>query len=238
MGTFSRLRYVIAANVNALLEKAEDPEKLLRALIREMEDAGEEARAASAELLAEQRHAQRRLEESGAIAGQWHTRAERAVAEGRDDLARAALMARSEAESAGESARRELAALAERITALETDTATLKQKLADAKMKLKTLVGRQRTGTSRVAVTRHPAAPAERRVQRAFGRFDRLQAQVENLEARVQSYETGGPATNAWAATAADPVIEEELERLKQRLAEAAAQPVAAPGSPATAGTE
>ena len=55
MGTFSRLRYVIAANVNALLEKAEDPGKLLRALIREMEEAGEEARAASAEVLAELR---------------------------------------------------------------------------------------------------------------------------------------------------------------------------------------
>jgi len=54
MGTFSRLRYVIAANANALIEKAEDPEKLLRALIREMEDAGEEARLASAELLAQE----------------------------------------------------------------------------------------------------------------------------------------------------------------------------------------
>ena len=56
MGSFSRLRYVIAANVNSLLEKAEDPEKLLKALIRDMEDASEDARAASAELLAEQTH--------------------------------------------------------------------------------------------------------------------------------------------------------------------------------------
>ena len=59
MGAFSRLRYVIAANVNALIEKAEDPEKLLRALIREMEDASEEARMASADLLAEQQHLER-----------------------------------------------------------------------------------------------------------------------------------------------------------------------------------
>ena len=61
MGTFSRLRYVIAANVNALIEKAEDPEKLLRALIREMEDASEEARIACAELLSEQQRLQRRI---------------------------------------------------------------------------------------------------------------------------------------------------------------------------------
>ncbi len=59
MGSFSRLRYVIAANVNSLLEKAEDPEKLLRALIRDMEDASEDARLASADLLAEQTHLQR-----------------------------------------------------------------------------------------------------------------------------------------------------------------------------------
>ena len=59
MGSFSRIRYVIAANVNSLIEKAEDPEKLLRALIREMEDASEDARMASAELLAEQQHLER-----------------------------------------------------------------------------------------------------------------------------------------------------------------------------------
>ena len=57
MGTFSRLRYVVAANVNALLEKAEDPQKMLRALIREMEEAREEARIATADLLADQKHA-------------------------------------------------------------------------------------------------------------------------------------------------------------------------------------
>ena len=96
MGTFSRLRYVIAANVNALIEKAEDPEKLLRALIREMEDASEEARMACAELLAEQQRLQRletRLSEDG---DEWQRRAENAVAQGRDDLARAALRAKTD----------------------------------------------------------------------------------------------------------------------------------------------
>jgi len=65
MGSFSRLRYVIAANVNSLLEKAEDPEKLLKALIRDMEDASEDARLASADLLAEQTHLQRLQERYG-----------------------------------------------------------------------------------------------------------------------------------------------------------------------------
>lgn len=232
MGTFSRLRYVIAANVNALLEKAEDPEKLLRALIREMEEAGDEARAASAEVLAEQRHSDRRLEELSAAVQQWQARAERAVAEGRDDVARAALVARGEAESARDAAQRERAVLGERIAALEADTATLKQKLAEAKQKLKTLAVRQSVTAPRAAASRPAASPVERRVQRAFGRFDRLQAQVENLEARVASYETGGVVASTWvSASATDPAVEEELARLKQRLAPAAAQTSANSGA-------
>ena len=122
MGTFSRLRYVIAANVNSLLEKAED--------------AAEEARAAGAELLAEQRHLDRRAEELTAEAAQWQDRAERAVAEDRDDLARAALKTRNEIEAARETVRVERQGLDERVAGLEADTATLKQKLAEAKQRL------------------------------------------------------------------------------------------------------
>ena len=96
MGTFSRLRYVVAANVNALLEKAEDPEKLLRALIREMEDASEEARVASADLLAEQQRLTRLESQLETEAAQWRQRAENAVVQDRDDLARAALKAHAE----------------------------------------------------------------------------------------------------------------------------------------------
>ena len=96
MGAFSRIRYVIAANVNSLIEKAEDPEKLLRALIREMEDASEEARAACAELLAEQQRLARLETQLDQETGQWQGRAEKAVTENRDDLARAALKAKAE----------------------------------------------------------------------------------------------------------------------------------------------
>ena len=80
MGSFSRLRYVIAANVNSLLEKAEDPEKLLRALIRDMEDASEDARLASADLLAEQAHLQRMKDRFEREIGEWEGRAEKAEA--------------------------------------------------------------------------------------------------------------------------------------------------------------
>jgi phage shock protein A len=220
MSTFSRLRYVVAANVNALIEKAEDPEKLLRALIREMEDAGEEARMACAELLAEQQRLVRTQEQLAGEASQWQKRAENAVQQGRDDLARAAIKARGEIEMRHEATLDEQKRLAERVTQMEQDMLTLKGKLAEAKSRLK---GLQVVGPAgqpgRAAAER--VTPSERKVRRAMERFDHLQAQVDNLEARVRSYDVGGPAPSAWkspAAELADPAIEAELEQLKRRL--------------------
>jgi phage shock protein A len=222
MGTFSRLRYVIAANVNSLIEKAEDPEKLLRALIRDMEDASEDARLASADLLAEQTHLQRMKERFEREIEEWSARAEKAVATNRDDLARAALKAKSELEQALKSANDESESLDARVTQLEFDVVTLKNKLTEAKTKLKEIKLRKNTSVKgHAASTEKTLSPGERKIRRAMGRFDRLQSQVERLEARVRSYEFGGDATNAWAAeeTPANPAIEAELERLKNRIA-------------------
>ena len=220
MGTFSRIRYVIAANLNALLEKAEDPEKLLRALIREMEEAGEDARMAVAELLAEQQHLERRCAGFEQEMAEWQERAEQAVEAERDDLARAALKARAELAERQREAVAERERLAGRVARLEQDMGTLKTKLAEARGRLRDL---QPGPAGRSA----PASPEagkeqrhERRLREALGRFDRLQRQVERLEARVRSYEVGGPAPSPWTAeaTPADPAVETELEALKARI--------------------
>lgn len=220
MGAFSRLRYVIAANVNALIEKAEDPEKLLRALIREMEDASEEARMASADLLAEQQHLERVEGQLCEEVAQWQRRAENAVTQNRDDLARAALKARSEISDQHESLRHEQALVRERVAQMEQDMLTLKSKLADAKVKLKGMSSGQSPGAV-IAQSKHKLTPGERKIRRALGRFDQLQAQVENLEARVRSYEVGGPTIAVWNTaneSVTDPAVEQELEKLKQRI--------------------
>jgi phage shock protein A len=222
MGSFSRLRYVIAANINSLLEKAEDPEKLLRALIRDMEDASEDARLASADLLAEQTHLQRLQERYEREIEEWSARAEKSVQTNRDDLARTALKAKTELEQALHSASDESKNLDARITQLEFDMAQLKNKLAEAKTKLKDIsVRKSPTGKGHVANTERALSPGERKVRRAMGRFDRLQSQVDRLEARVRSYEVGGDSANVWAADdmPADPEIEAELEQLKKRIA-------------------
>jgi phage shock protein A len=221
MGTFSRIRYVIAANMNALLEKAEDPEKLLRALIREMEDAGEDARLAAADLLAEQQHLERVEQRLEREVTEWRERAEKAVHADRDDLARAAIKARGESEDRLAATRHEQASLRERLAQLETDMTTLKAKLSEAKAKLKQMHTREHVRRSGgPAPAEEKLSHNERKLRNAMGRFDRLQSQVERLEARVRSYEVGETAPSPWEAApvASDPAVEAELDALKQRL--------------------
>ena len=230
MGAFSRLRYVIAANVNSLIEKAEDPEKLLRALIREMEDASEEARAACAELLAEQQRLARLEVQLSQEVDQWQGRAEKAVVEDRDDLARAALKARAELSHRHDSAVDEQQRVRQRVSQMEDDMVTLKSKLADAKMKLKGLHAGKNAHTIS-ARDAEKLTPGERKIRRAMGRFDHLQAQVDNLEARVRSYEVGGTVASVWSEPASEtvnPAVEKELERLKKRIAGSSAAPASA----------
>ena len=220
MGTFSRLRYVIAANVNALIEKAEDPEKLLRALIREMEDASEEARIACADLLAEQQRLQRLETRLAEDADEWQHRAEQAVTQQRDDLARAALKTRSELSDQIKSAADEAQQVAQRVEQMEQDMATLKVKLAEAKTRLKGM-NKGKSPAQVNAEVRQYQSPGEKKMRRAMARFDHLQAQVDNLEARVRSYEVGGSTASAWTGSnePADPAIENELQQMKNRLA-------------------
>lgn len=227
MGSFSRLRYVIAANVNSLLEKAEDPEKLLKALIRDMEDATEDARLASAELLAEQKHLQHLQERYTKEVAEWSARAQKAVETNRDDLARTALRAKAETEQALHAAADESRELDARVNQLEFDMATLKNKLAEAKIKLRDIKSHKAPAAQGHAGMRpYKLSPGERRMRNAMGRFERLQAQVDRLEARVRSYEVGGEAVNAWRSEEAkgDPAIEAELQKLKERIAPAIAK--------------
>ncbi|KAA9130942.1 hypothetical protein F3N42_11350 [Marinihelvus fidelis] len=220
MGTFSRLRYVMAANFNALLEKAENPEKLLRALIREMEEAGDDARQATAELLAEQQQLERADQRMGEEINEWSERAERAVTAGRDDLARAAIKARTECQARRDTVKADREDLAVRVAQLETDMGTLKSKLNEARARLKAMQARPVPAGAPAGPAPRQISRNERRVRDALGRFDRLQNQVDRLEARVRSYEIGHESAPAWAAAdaPADPVVESELEALKARL--------------------
>ena len=155
----------------SLIEKAEDPEKLLRALIREMEDASEDARQACAELLAEQQHLTRLEAQLTEELDQWQGRAEKAVAENRDDFARAALKAKAELTRRHASVVEEQENVRARVKQMEEDMLTLKSKLAESKSKLKGLEAGKTPGAVS-APAREKLSPGERKIRRAMGRFD------------------------------------------------------------------
>lgn len=232
MGTFSRLRYVVAANVNALLEKAEDPQKMLRALIREMEEAREEARIATSELMADQKHAETAQINAQHDISEWQRRAELAVNDNRDDLAREALKQKAAASERANTAGSEAKDAAGRLKQIEKDFETLNGKLQQAKTLQKELspaisaVGRAKSnGATKRSRT-------DRKLERAFGRFGQLEAQVESLEARVRSYEVLPQALDVWEEleSPASEAVQAELESMKQRLGKAA-EPAASQGS-------
>ena len=94
MGIFSRLSDIINSNVNALLDKAEDPEKILRLMVQEMEDTLVELRTAAAKSIAERKERERFLISLETEQADWNARAELAINKGRDDLAKSALLHR------------------------------------------------------------------------------------------------------------------------------------------------
>ena len=134
MSVFSRLTDIVNSNINALLDKAEDPEKMVRLIIQEMEETLVEVRTASARAIADKKELARRGEWYRQEAAEWDRKAEVAVRKGRDDLARAALVERNRALESAEALQHELGVLESTLAKLADDTVALQQKLKDAKI--------------------------------------------------------------------------------------------------------
>jgi phage shock protein A len=218
MGTFSRFRHVVSANVNALLEKAEDPDKMLKALVREMEDAMTEAREAASTLIAEEKTLSRRVGALREKQDEWADRAEQAVKKEREDLARQALA--HKAAAAEEQAASEISLEQARtgIQQVNRDIERLEKRLDEARRKQAEW---QKTEPTRQPESRYES-PADRQLNSVMGRFERLEAQMDHLEARVESYDIGRTGVRDWPqgldAVEADEKVEAELAELKSRL--------------------
>src|SRR5262249_46029291 len=135
MGIFSRLADIVNSNLNAILDRAEDPEKIIRMIIQEMEDTLVEVRSSPVRTIPEKRELRRRADALKAEHEEWQRRAELAITKGREDLAKGALMAKARVAAAQETLETQLKHIEEALTRQNEDIAKLQAKLADAKMR-------------------------------------------------------------------------------------------------------
>jgi phage shock protein A len=220
MGIFSRMTDIINANLNAMLDKAEDPEKMVRLIIQEMEDTLVEVRSTSVRTLARKKELQRHIAHIQADVTEWQRKAELALSKDREDLARAALAAKQRSVDAVVDHEKELKHVEGEIVKLDEDTAKLKAKLADAKQRQKAIILRAQTADSRLKVKR---TIHDGRMEEAMVKFERYEAKIDGLEAQLESYDLGQVRTlkEQFAELEQGEKLDAELEALKARVGKA-----------------
>ncbi len=216
MGIFSRFTDIVNSNINALLDKAEDPEKMVRLIIQEMEDTLVEVRSASAKTLANKKDIVSQINKHQADAEDWQAKAELALSKDREDLARAALQEKKKAAEAADALSKELALVEEQISKLQDEIGQLQEKLADAKSRQKAIIMRQKTASSRLEVKRTLDSS---KVDNAMGRFEQYERKIDDLESQVEAYDLGKKTLHdEFAELEAGDKIDEELEALKAKV--------------------
>ena len=200
MGIFTRFRDIVSSNINAMLDKAEDPEKLIKLMIREMEDTLVEIKASCAGVMAERKKVIRRLEETEARVKYWENKAALAVGKARDDLAREALLEKRRNAQRGDAFRGEISEFDHLIEQYQDDIRQLEEKLKSARDK------------QRLLVQRHVHATRKRRAQQEIRRMESAEVIVkfDELENRIERVESEAELVNFGKKT----TLEEELDRL------------------------
>ncbi|WP_281558520.1 phage shock protein PspA [Thalassomonas sp. RHCl1] len=216
MGVFSRFTDIINSNINSLLDKAEDPAKMVRLIIQEMEDTLVEVRSSSAKTLADKKELSRQVTRFENEAQQWQEKAELALNKGREDLARAALMEKKKAADNAQSLLEELSHVDEHIAKLQGEISQLQDKLADAKARQKAIIMREKTASSRLKVKKNISSD---RVNDALSKFDRYERKIDDIEAQVESHDLGSKSlADEIAELEADEKIDDELAQLKAKM--------------------
>ena len=218
MGIFTRFSDIVNSNINAILDKAEDPEKIVRLMIQEMEDTLVEVRSAAARSIADKKDLNRKLEALEKEAADWEAKAELAIRKGRDDLAKAALVEKSRVNSAVEILKSDYAAVDEGLAKLNEDIARLESKLQDAKARQKSLLARHKTANSRLAARKKIH---DYKIEDAMVRFEQYTRRIDDVEGRIEAYDLGTPKdlNHEFASLEAEESVAEELQDLKRRVA-------------------
>ena len=192
MGIFSRTRDIVAANFTDLLDRAEDPAKMIRMIILEMEETLVEVRATAARTIADQKEMRRHIEKLKKLESNWEEKAELALSKEREDLAKAALVERQKATDMAEQLETEIGVLDDALRASEEDIAKLQGKLREARTRQNAIVARLESANSRA---RAREAYAGERTQDAFSRFEMLERRADLAEGRADALAMGAPKT-------------------------------------------
>ena len=216
MGIFSRTRDIIAANMTDLLDRAEDPAKMIRMIILEMEETLVEVRASAARHIADQKEMRRQIGKLEAVQAGWTEKAELALSKGREDLAKAALVEKQKAGELADQLNDEVATLDHALRASEGDIAKLQGKLREARARQNSVTTRLESAENR---TRMREMYAGQKTEEAFSRFELLERRVDYAEGRADAAGLGVQKSleEEIAELRSAEKVDAELEAMKAR---------------------
>jgi len=219
MGIFSRFSDIINANINSVLEKAEDPEKIIRLMIQEMEDTLVEIRSAAAKCIADRKETGRHIEYLDREKKEWARRAELAIRRDREDLARAALSEKQAIEDKTASLKKELNILDNQLEKFNSDITQLQSKLTDAKTRQRSIVLRHKTATSQLSARQHIHSD---HIDEMLFRFENAERRIDRVESESESLSMGRTQSLADQIEGLedDDRVEAELAELKSKVGE------------------
>lgn len=217
MGIFSRFSDIVNANINAVLEKAEDPEKIIRLMVQEMEDTLVEIRSAAAKCIADRKELGRHISHLENEHEEWARRAELAIRRNREDLARAALTEKQAIADQVEKMKAEIENLDGQLEKFNSDITQLQSKLTDAKTRQRSIVIRHKTATSQLSARKHIHSD---RLDEMMYRFENAERRIDRVESEAEAVSMGRGANLAdeIAGLEDDDRVEEELAKLKSEL--------------------
>jgi phage shock protein A len=217
MGIFSRFSDIVNANINAVLEKAEDPEKIIRLMIQEMEDTLVEIRSAAAKCIADRKELGRHIEYLEREKTEWANRAELAIRRERDDLARAALVEKQAIADRIDKLRFELVSLDGQLDKFNADITQLQSKLDDAKTRQRSIVIRHKTASSQLSARKHIH---DDRIDEMLFRFESAERRIDRVESEAEAINMGRgkDLASEIAGLEQDDRVEAELAELKSKV--------------------
>ena len=220
MGIFSRTRDIIAANFNDMLDKADDPSKMIRMIILEMEETLVEVRASAARTIADQKEMHRKTVQLDRLQADWSEKAQLALSKDREDLARAALVEKKKAADISDQLKQEIAVLDDALRAYEQDIAKLQNRLREARSRQTAIAARLESAENRVKLR---TLMSTERTDEALARFDQLERRVDYAEGRADALSIADNSdknslADEIAALEGSDAIDDELAQMKKAL--------------------